>query len=81
MTRIDLKLEAASIGEALDEGLPSREPRLVRLSEPQIDELEGARFRTLRRAIRDSVEVVAGPEVTFDALPVDWAPSTPTPTR
>ncbi len=62
------------IRAALDGGVPARDPRLVRLATPFVNELDGTEYRALRRAIREeSEESDAEEEKAPPALPADWA--------
>lgn len=63
-----------AFAKALDEGVSPRDTRLVNLASGWLDLLEDARFKSLRRAVRnDQLTNEASMEKTYDALPEDWA--------
>jgi hypothetical protein len=62
-----------AIRAALDGGVDSRNPRLVKLANPLVDHLDGVAFRRLRRAIRDAVPTEESDDDPVEGLiPEDW---------
>ncbi len=62
-----------AFAEALNAGVNPRDTRLVNLAASWLELLEDARFRPLRRAVReDQGSLDASLEKTYDAIPEDW---------
>jgi len=62
-----------AFAEALNAGVSPRDTRLVHLGSSWVELLADARFRPLRRAIReDQGSLDASLEKTYDAIPEDW---------
>jgi hypothetical protein len=62
---------------ALESGISARDPRLVRLAAPLVEQLQSREFRNLRRAIREEQEAANEPEdaeaTTEEVhLPPEW---------
>lgn len=62
---------------ALESGISARDPRLVRLAAPFVEQLQSREFRNLRRAIREEQEAANEPEEAEASteevyLPPEW---------
>ena len=62
------------VRKALDAGVRSADPRLLKLSLPHADLFDGVEFRGLRKALREDAEAAEGEDdEKAPPLPPDWA--------